>query len=306
MIGVAAPAGPVDTMPLDRGILELVRSGFRVREGAALRHRTGFLAGSDIARATDINQMLSDAEIRAIFLARGGYGCHRLLPIIDWEVLAATPKIIMGASDCTALLCGAAAVARVVTFHGPMVAGALGRGEGAVAKFLREDGWLLQTRSESRVAEEHPEVFAAANRNRQVIREGEGEGTLMVGCLALFAGLVGTPYLPDLRGAVLCVEDVNEQPFRLDRMVQQLRLAGLLDGLSGLVVGSLLGCGTPGTRPSALDVFTENFATAPYPVVAGFPFGHAFPARCAPFGARVRLTTAPPAVHLLSWPVDAQ
>jgi muramoyltetrapeptide carboxypeptidase len=292
-VGVVAPSGAVDPARLARGAGVLAGLGLRVRLGSAVEHRAGYLAGSDQARLADLQSMLDDPSVRAVFCARGGYGSQRIVPYVDWTALRRAPKPVIGYSDATALLTGVVR-ATGTAVHGPMVADDLARGLAAPAlerlrKLLGDPGYLW-----------HDDVPVC-------VRPGRSEGRLVGGCLSVLAATVGTPHAPDTRGAVLFLEDVNEHAYRLDRLLLQFRQAGLLDGVAGVVFGALDGCAThDGMAP--LDVVQDHFAESPYPVACGLAAGHSPAAAevvnmALPLGVRVeldatggRLTALEPAV----------
>jgi muramoyltetrapeptide carboxypeptidase len=278
-VGVVAPGGPVDPSRLATGVAALERLGFRVRVGAAAAERRGFFAGSDRTRLADLQRMLDDPSVRAVFCARGGYGTQRIVPLVDFAALRSAPKLVIGYSDATALLLPAMRVAGSAV-HGPMVADDIARGlsDASSARLLR-----LLGDPAYRFEDELPVC----------VRPGRASGRLMGGCLSVLASTLGTGSAPDTRGAILFLEDVNEHAYRLDRLLLQLRQAGALDGVAGVVFGTLDTCAAhDGVSP--LDVVREHFADSPYPVAFGLAAGHS--ARAAnvenlalPFGVLVEL-----------------
>lgn len=274
VVGVVAPAGAVDEDGLALGVGLLEDAGFRVRLGAATRKRRGYFAGPDELRAADLHEMFRDPDIRAILAARGGYGSGRLLPLLDFGLLREHPKIFVGHSDVTFLLAALLQRADVVTFHGPMVAGFAQQPEAAES--------LLRLLCGERVG-----WHAAA---RFVVQPGEAEGPLTGGCLSIVAAGLGTPWALETRGRILFLEDVNERPYRVDRMLTQLRQAGLFDGVAGVVFGEMAGCDPAGDDgPTVLEVVRDAFAGAPFPVALGLPSGHGSGTFTVPLGVRARL-----------------
>jgi muramoyltetrapeptide carboxypeptidase len=269
----------VDPALLARGIAALEAMGFRVRVGRAVGERCGYLAGSDTARLADLQAMLDDPSVRAIFCARGGYGSQRLVPHVDWSGMRRTPKVVVGYSDATALLLAALRVVGTAV-HGPMVADDLARGlTSAASEHLRR---LLGD----------PE-YRWRDAAAVCVRPGRAEGRLVGGCLSVLAATLGTAHAPDTRDAVLFLEDVNEPAYRLDRLLLQLRQCGALDAVAGVVFGRLEGCGAhDGVTP--LDVVRDHFAESPYPVAFGMAAGHSAAASevtnmALPLGVRVAL-----------------
>lgn len=259
MVGVVAPSGVVEESRLEAGIGVLNDLGFRVVTGAAILARRAYLAGSDDERRGDLQRMLDDPGVQAVFCARGGFGAQRLVPRLDLSGLRRRPKPVVGYSDATALL---AAVARagVVGVHGPMVAADLARGlAGRSLEHLRR----LLTDPEYRWTIEAPVT----------IRPGRARGPLAGGCLSVLVTMLGTPWAPTYDGAVVFLEDVHEWPYRLDRLLTHVRQSGALDRAAGVVFGTMEACRTL-DGVCALDVARELFADAPYPVAFGLPAGH--------------------------------
>ncbi|HVM96721.1 MAG TPA: LD-carboxypeptidase [Candidatus Acidoferrales bacterium] len=274
LIGVISPAAAVDETQLNNGIRVLEGAGFRVRLGAASKKRTGYLAGSDRERLTDLYAMLRDPEVKAIIAARGGYGSGRLLPSLDLDAVRANPKIIVGHSDISFLLNHFLQQCELVTFHGPMITNLPVQPDGATTLLKMLGG----------------EPFGWYEVAPEIIQPGMAEGPLAGGCLSVVVAALGTPYAVPTRGRLLFLEDVNEKPFRIDRMLTQMRQAGALDAVAGVVFGEMTGCTAgEGERVSVRDVINEAFANVTYPVVFGFPSGHGAGTFTLPFGVRARL-----------------
>jgi muramoyltetrapeptide carboxypeptidase len=276
VVGVIAPAGAVDEARLRKGLAVLHEWQLDVDLGGALLARQGYLAGEDEARLRDVQRMLDDPRVRAVFCARGGYGSQRLVPRLDFAGLLAAPKAIVGYSDATALL-GAAVAAGVVAVHGPMVADDMARG--------------LSPRSAERLRAVLMDPAALWEVEvPETIRPGRGEGPLVGGCLSVLVTTLGTPWALRTEGAVLFLEDVWERPYRLDRLLTQLRQAGKLDGLAGLVFGTMAAC-PPVDGVSPLDVVRACCGDLRCPVGFGVPAGHDPGADnlALPLGVRVAL-----------------
>jgi muramoyltetrapeptide carboxypeptidase len=279
VVGVVAPSGAVDEQRLEVGVRVLRGWGLEVELGAAVLSRRAYLAGDDQARRADLDRMIADPRVKAIFCARGGYGSQRVVPLLDWSNLARTPKPIIGYSDATALL-NAAVASGVVAVHGPMVATDIARG--------------LTERSTMRLWSvlSDPDLLWEAEVPR-VVRPGRASGRLIGGCLSVLATTLGTRYAPDTTGAILFLEEVHERPFRLDRLITHLRQAGMLDHVAAVVFGTLAACPTvDGVGP--LDVVRTCLADAPCPVGFGLPAGHtreetACENLALPFGVQVAL-----------------
>lgn len=280
-MGVVAPAGVVDETRLQVGVEAVRGLGVEVRLGASVRARAGYLAGDDAARLADLATMLGDPSVKAVFCARGGYGSQRIVSRLAPDALARGCKILMGYSDITALLTATLA-AGVVSVHGPMVADDFARGLAAPARthlerLLFDPGYLWR--------HDVPDA----------LRPGVARGRLVGGCLTVLATTLGTPWAIETRGAILFLEDVHERAYRLDRLLLQLRQAGKLDDVAGVVLGTFEACGSfDGVSP--LDVLRDHFRDAPYPVGFGLAAGHLLAERdvpnwALPLGVEVELDT---------------
>jgi muramoyltetrapeptide carboxypeptidase len=260
VVGVVAPSGVVEESRLRAGSGVLEAMGFRVLVGDAVLSRRAYLAGADAERAADVQRMLDDPTVAAVFCARGGFGAQRVVPFLDLAPVRHRPKPVVGYSDATALLAALAGVG-VVGMHGPMVATDMPRGLSA-----RSLGHLerLLTDPTYRWELEAPTC----------IRPGRARGRLAGGCLSVLVTTLGTPWAPDFDGAVVFLEDVHEWPYRLDRLLTHLRQSGCLERAAGVVFGTLEAC-RPLDGVSPLDVVRDLFAEAPYPVALGVPAGHA-------------------------------
>lgn len=278
-VAVTAPSGPVLRPDrLEAGVAVLAGWGLEPVLAPHVRAVRGHLAGRDADRAADLDAAFADPAVRGIFAVRGGYGLTRLLDRLDWAALARDPKLLVGFSDVTALLLAAWSRLRLVTVHGPF-AGRLHTLQRDAADHLHRlmfDGW----------AGEVPGASATVT-----VTGGRAEGRLVGGNLTLLTSLLATPDQPDLDGSILFLEDVHEAPYRLDRMLVQLRRAGLLERVAGIVVGELVGCEPPPGRPSATaeDVVQAELAGLGVPVVRGFPVGHVDHQLALPVGGRALL-----------------
>ena len=285
LIAVTAPAAAVDVATVEAGARLLERAGFAVRLGASVGKQAGYLAGSDADRAAEVQALFAERGVRAIMAARGGYGSGRLLPRLDIEAIRRAPKLVVGYSDITFLLMELVQRANMVVFHGPMVADFAANPAGAesLLRMLAGDRttWNL--------------------RAREIVQPGTGEGVIVGGCLSILVAALGTPYAIETKGRLLFLEDVNEKPFRVDRMLTQLRQAGKLDGVAGVMFGDMTGCGHAGDAVTVHDVVREAFAGARYPVVFGLPTGHGGGTATLPLGVRARL--AGERLHLLESPL---
>ena len=278
-VAVVAPAGPFDRALFDAG-LAVLASRYRPVFGEGLFERRGYFAGEDLRRGAELSAALADDSIRAVFAARGGYGCMRLLPKLSLAGLS--PKPVVGFSDVTALH-GALQASGWVSVHGPVVT-QLGRQPRPSA-----DRLFALLESDAPAAP----LQATATRVPGVV-----EGPLVGGNLSVLTRLIGTPYLPPLDGAVLLIVDVGERPYRLDRMWTHLALAGVFRRVRGIAVGELTGCEEPdlppGAGPSERPLRSDEVLQAlaqetGLPCASGFPIGHGALNLAVPLGTRVRL-----------------
>jgi muramoyltetrapeptide carboxypeptidase len=274
LIAVVAPGAAVDGAALSAGVRFIERAGFRIRLGNATRNRAGYLAGTDSERLNDLHDAFADPEVKAILTARGGYGSGRLLGSIDRDLIRKNPKVFVGHSDITFVLNDMVQYARTIAFHGPMVCGLDRQPDAANAMLAMITG--------SRAG-----WHQAAH---EVIQPGIAEGILVGGCLSAVVAMIGTPHQIATDGRLLFLEDVNEKPFRVDRMLTQMRQAGVLDDVAGVVFGEMAGCTAgPDEAATVRDVIREAFQDSPYPVAFGLASGHGSGSVTLPLGVRARL-----------------
>jgi muramoyltetrapeptide carboxypeptidase len=280
-IGLAAPASPCDRRALYTGIEVLQAWGFRVFYTSRLFDTYHYLAGSDAARAAELHALFTNPEIKAIFCSRGGYGSQRLLPYLDAELIAAHPKILLGYSDITSLLLYLYTQCRLITFHGPVVAGDLHAGLSPAVQ--RQ---LVGVLGGDYTAMQPPPGLQCLT----VLRPGEAEGTLLGGCLSVLVCTIGTPFQPDTRGALLFLEDRGERMYAIDRMLTHMRLAGLFDAVRGVVFGSLEPVAADRDRPYGMqEVILDVLGDLGVPLLGNFPAGHCQNPMTLPFGVRAAI-----------------
>lgn len=284
-VAVVAPSGPVDQVAVGRAFEAIRQRGFRIKTYGDLQRRRGYLAGDDRVRAEELNQAFRDSEVAAVLPVRGGYGMARILDLIDYSALEARPKVICGFSDVTALHLAVHRFAGVATFHGPNLQDGIGR-PGGLAAEIDSQYWGMLTGREADAWLVDP-----AHRPLRTLAPGQGEGPLVGGNLAVLCGLLGTPYEVDTERAILLLEDVGEVPYRVDRLLAQLRLAGKLDRLQGVVLGQFTDCQPADTQTSGTldEVFEHYFTGLQVPVLADYPVGHIDRNLTIPLGLRVSL-----------------
>jgi muramoyltetrapeptide carboxypeptidase len=261
IVGLVAPASPLSSDEIDRGIAHMHALGLRVRLGAYVRERDGFLAGTDAQRARDFNAMARDPQVRAIVAFRGGYGSMRILDMLDYDALARDPKVVLGFSDITAILNALTRRSRIVTFHGPVAA--LDSTYDAIARAAVERAVM------------RPEPIGALRApGARVLKGGKARGPLAGGNLTLVASLTGTPYAVAASGALLFLEDTNEEPYQVDRMLTQLHLAGTIRAANGLIFGQCTNCEASGPSSTIGQVLADQLGHADRPAISGVPIGH--------------------------------
>ena len=279
-VAVIAPASPFDRDEFDDGIAELTQLGFEPVFDDTVFARRAYLAGDAAGRAEAFLRAWRDPAIAGLIAARGGYGSVQMLPWLKTDEIRAAPKPFVGYSDLTAVLTYLTINCRLVSFHGPMLAGRLSRRE---AGYDRPSFLGCLTKAQP--------LGELAPSGLESIKRGTAEGPLYGGTLTQLAASLGTPYAfhpPDRH--ILFLEDVSERPYRLDRMLTQLRLSGVLNAAAAIVFGELPKCDEPGGDPTARDTIADVLRDFPGPVLFGFPSGHtAGPAVTLPLGVRARV-----------------
>jgi muramoyltetrapeptide carboxypeptidase len=288
---VAPSAAPNDPERIRFAIDTVESLGFKVKPGAHLFDRDGYLAGSDAARADDLNAMFADDGVDAIWCVRGGYGASRILPALDYALMQRKPKALIGYSDITALHMAIHRHAGLVTFHGPVAFRAFT--PYSLAE-LRRVLWA----PEAPVRLGAPPPFERAQgrldwENRvATLVPGRARGRLLGGNLCLMSHLCGTPYFPDLRGAILFLEDVEEAYYRIDRMLTQLWLSGALAGVAGIAFGKFTNCNPSQfflqNRPLE-DILAERCRALGVPTISGIMVGHIEDQTTLPVGCLAEL-----------------
>lgn len=276
LVGVVAPAGPAPEEKVARIPATLEAMGYRARLYPSCHARKGFLSGDDDLRGRDLEAAFADPEVAAVFAVRGGYGSGRLLDRVAWPRLLAQPKPFVGYSDLTALQTQFTNAGRIV-FHGPMLASDLVDSPVPPDQLgfgILRDGLRAGTR------------WAPPLEAPLFSRPGTVEGRVIGGNLSLIASLLGTPYALDVRGGLLFLEEIGEAPYRVDRLLQQLRHAGVLAEARGFILGRFSGAESPA------DVLADYLAPLGRPVLGGWPAGHGAGARVLPLGAHAAMDAA--------------
>jgi len=298
-IGLIDPASALsEPISIDVVVESLAVLGYKAKRGAHLLERRGYFAGTDEQRAADVNAMFADPEVRAIHCVRGGWGCARLLPLLDWPVIARNPKILLGYSDITALLLSLQAKTGLVTFHGPVGSSQWNPFSVGYMKRVLQEGEAVTFENLKEIDEDDLTV----TKNRvQTLRPGTARGRLLGGNLTVLSSLVGTGYLPDWEGCILFIEDVEEAPYRIDRMLTQLRLAGILQKARAVIWGNCTDC-KPGEGFGSLTVaeaLKDHILPLGVPAWMGAMIGHIDKQFTLPVGSEVEVDATAGTIRML-------
>jgi muramoyltetrapeptide carboxypeptidase len=278
-IGVVAPSGSDNHEVTREAIERLVKLGFKVKEGRHIYDSWGYLAGRDEDRASDLMAMFEDDEVDMVMCLRGGYGAMRILPYIHFDVIRNYPKIFVGYSDITALLNNVTQKCGYVTFHGPVACSNL------------NDEETLHSLLTSLMDGAAPYTVVDSERHRtQTNFVGEVEGRLAGGNLTLLTSILGTPFEVDFQDKIVLIEDIGEDPYRIDRMLTQLLLSERLQQAKGFIIGYFTDCEP--TSPHSFtweQVIEERILSLRKPTIWYAPVGHNYPNLTLPIGAKVVL-----------------
>ena len=298
-VALIAPAGPLleqDDLTRAEALCRVL--GYEAVLGKSAHARHGYLAGTDDQRLTDLNSALADPSIDAIWCIRGGYGSIRLLDRVDYEAISRQPKIVIGFSDITTLLNALTRLTGVVTFHGPVA-------RASMTPFSRRHFEVVLTGAGAagrlERLPEPPGVLLSQENRIVTLHPGVAEGPLVGGNLTLLQCLIGTPYFPDMSGAILFLEDVGEDLYRVDRMLSHLRLVGALQRLAGVVIGRFtdLERASPDGALGFDQVMAHFLRPLGIPAAYGFPIGHIEEQWTLPLGVKARLDAGAGEVELL-------
>jgi muramoyltetrapeptide carboxypeptidase len=271
-IGIVAPASPFEESEFYSGIGLLESMGFQVSFPREIFNRSGYLAGSDVDRAAQVNAAFVDNSVQAILCARGGYGSMQILPYLDFAAIHRHPKLLMGFSDITALLYALYQRSALISCHGPVI-----------STLINASSKTLDSVFNILTSTDLPPIILEKGI---VLSPGKASGPVICGNLTTLCHLVGTPFQPDMREHILIIEDQGEKPYRIDRMLTQMNLSGVFDGLRGLGVGTFDNCGT---MDELFNIIVRIFAPTRIPILAGFEIGHGSDNIAIPFGCNVLL-----------------
>jgi muramoyltetrapeptide carboxypeptidase len=288
LIGIISPASTIaDPTRIQKGVAYLEGLGYRTVVGEHVLNTYGYLAGTDEQRVADLHAMFRNPEVKAIMCIRGGYGTPRLLSLVNYRLITRNPKIFVGYSDVTSLQLALWKKCSLVTFQGPMVGVDMPEPLDAFTEGLF---WRLLT-SPKKVG-----PVLEPDEPVQTLCAGKGSGLLMGGNLAHLVASTGTPYLPSFKGTLLFIEDIGEEPYRVDRMMMQLRHAGILRQSAGIVCGKFTDCAPKDPAKPSLtldDIFREQAEAHQRPFMTNVPFGHEAKKVTMPIGIRARMDAAP-------------
>ncbi|KAB2329937.1 LD-carboxypeptidase [Cytobacillus depressus] len=282
-IGIIAPASPPNQENLQRSFSFLEELGLNVKLGKHVYDQYGYLAGKDNDRLDDLHMMFLDREVKAIICAGGGYGTGRIASNIDYDLIRDNPKIFWGYSDITFLHTAIRQQAGLVTFHGPMLASDIGK----------EDAHPLSKQSYYQLFRPTKIQYTEELSPLETIIEGQASGEITGGNLSLIASTIGTPFEIDTKGKLLLIEDINEEPRSIDRMLNQLYTAGKLYDAAGLIIGDFNNCVPERELSLSLDEVIDHYVhLANKPAMKGFKIGHCSPHIAIPLGVHAEMNTA--------------
>ncbi|MEY2718993.1 MAG: putative murein peptide carboxypeptidase [Bacteroidota bacterium] len=290
-VGIVCPASAANPHDI-KDFADLCKYwGVNVKLGKNVSKRNGYLSAPDNDRASEFMQFIEDPEVDAVVCARGGYGVMRILPMLDFTSIRQAGKIIMGFSDITALLIAANQLSGMVTFHGPVASSSF-------------DEFTVKSLRQTVIAENQQAPSTFTNSRLTTISAGVAQGKLTGGNLALVVSTLGTKYEIDTTDSILFLEEINEEPFRVDRMLTQLWLAGKLQTCKGVALGNFRDCEAKGTSISSVSftleqVFEQRLASLGVPVVYGLPFGHVRSKLTMPIGVQAELDATSKSLRIL-------
>jgi len=299
-IGLISPASYINDSQLSEAIYNLEKLGFVVKYNPTIKEKYGYLAGNDSARADDFNKMIADKEIDAIIAVRGGYGCARMLPFINYDMIKENPKIIIGYSDITSLLYAIYEKTGLICFHGPV-----GTSTFNDYSLNHLQNILLEPKENYKMKNSYLD-----ENQIEIINDGIAEGELVGGNLSIVVSMIGTEYNIDSKGKIIFLEEVGEEPYRIDRMLTQLKQSGKFENCAGIALGVFKNCDVKKEDPefenslTLQQVFKDVLGDLKIPVIYGLSFGHIENKFTLPFGVKARLDTKDKSLTLLEKTVE--
>lgn len=307
-IGVVVPAGPLNREQIDRALARVQARGFRTKTYGDIYRSHGYLAGDDATRAEELMAAFADPETTAVWCARGGYGVMRLLDRIDFDIIRRNPKVFIGFSDITALHIAIQQRTGLITFHGPNLQDGFGKPDDMPT--ANEAALWRAVLASDQAKDESGHLLHISGTHQTSLRPihgGTASGRLTGGNLAVLCGLMGTPYEIETTGRILFLEDISERLYRIDRYLSQLRLAGKLRSVSGVLLGSFsYDEGEQAEESDIAALFDHFFAELGAPVLAGFPAGHELYNLALPIGGLIKLDAGAGQVTLLENSVESR
>jgi muramoyltetrapeptide carboxypeptidase len=299
LVGLVAPGGHASDAAISRAVSHIEALGFRVMQGRNLRAVHGNYGGSVLQRVQDLHAMFANREVKAIWAIRGGSGCISLLSTLDYELMRANPKVLLGYSDITALHLAIVRHAALVTFHGPVAISS--QSDYARTHLLSvlmdpQPTYTIPMAQENRLRAQQEPHFAV-----RTVTHGQASGALTGGNLSMVAALSGTPYAAEIGKAILFLEEVNEAPYRLDRWLTQLDLAGGFKHAAAVMIGICDNCGPPDDEPSLTldETLDHHLQPLSIPAVTGYSFGHIRDQFTLPMGIHASIDTERQTITLL-------
>ncbi len=290
-IGMISPASSLpEYLSYSKIVKKIEDLGFKVKVGEHAKDEYGYFAGTDKNRAEDLNAMFADPEVDGIIPFRGGWGCNRILEYIDFDLIAQNPKPLIGFSDITSLLLSIYAKTGLITYHGP----------------VGKSHWTDFTTRHFRKTLVQTEAFSMQNAASEIetITGGKAAGKLLGGNLTVLTAMIGSGYLPDWQNNILFVEEVGEEIYRIDRMLTQLRLAGVFDKISGFIFGKCVNCETePGPHFTLKEIVKQHIAEFNIPAYMGANIGHIDDMLTVPVGLGAEIDADAGIIRLLEAPV---
>ncbi len=295
-IGIVAPASPCPPSKWKKAVAMLSALGYNIKIGQSVHEHMGYLAGTDKRRVQDLHQMFADPNIQAILCLRGGYGVTRILPFLNYDLIRDHPKILIGYSDLTALHLAIQKKTGLTTFHGPVLSEF-----GEQIDFLT--GWFLFTLC----THPHTRVRYPVPWDAYTLTEGEATGSLIGGNLSLLTASLGTFYELETAGKILFIEEIGEQPYRIDRMLTQLLQAGKLQSARGIILASFTRCEPkrPIQSLTLYEIFADRIGSLGIPAYYGLYAGHCSPNLTLPIGGEVKMNATEKWLELLEGNVIA-
>ncbi|MBK1988221.1 LD-carboxypeptidase [Sphaerospermopsis aphanizomenoides BCCUSP55] len=278
-IGLISPAGIIELKDIEDAKQTLTKLGFKIKTGAHILDRDGYLAGTDINRAQDIHTMFADKSVKAIIAMRGGWGCNRILPLLNYPLIRSHPKIIIGYSDITSLLLAINARSRLITFHGAVATSSWNE---FTIDYWQRILFNAETLTMQNTSSDEGKI--------EIITPGKAQGKLIGGNLSVLAAMVGSPYLPSWNKSILFLEDIGEDIYRLDRMLTQLKNAGILNQISGFIFGQCTNC-QPSEKQSftLMQILQQHIQPLAIPAWYGSMIGHIKDKFTIPVGLEVEI-----------------